>query len=77
MLSNKQRAPMHCSRCYVSVAELNGFIYSMGGFNGINRLSTAEKYDPYTNQWTFIKSMGTLRSDACACVLNNKIYITG
>lgn len=49
----------------------------MGGFNGINRLSTAEKYDPYTNQWTFIKSMGTLRSDACACVLNNKIYITG
>lgn len=73
----KQRAPMHCCRCYVSVAELNGFIYAMGGFDGVNRLSSVERYDPQTNQWTLITSMNTERSDACACVLHNKIYITG
>lgn len=27
----KEIAPMHCRRCYVSVAEINGYIYALGG----------------------------------------------
>lgn len=68
---------MHSQRCYVSVVELNGLIYALGGFDGKNRLNTAERYDPITNQWTLIPSMNFLRSDAHACTLNGKIYITG
>ena len=57
---------MHSHRCYVSVAELNGFIYALGGFDGTHRLNTAERYDPSTNQWTLIPSMNVSRSDAHA-----------
>lgn len=57
---------MHTHRCYVSVAELNGFIYALGGFDGTHRLNTCERYDPTTNQWTLIPNMNVLRSDAHA-----------
>lgn len=72
-----QISPMHSRRCYVSVVEMNGFIYALGGFNGEIRLNSVERYDPTTNQWTLIESMNYVRSDAHACVLNNKIYIIG
>lgn len=68
---------MHSQRCYVSVVELNGLIYALGGYDGKNRLNSAERYDPNTNQWTLIPSMNYLRSDAHASTLNDKIYITG
>lgn len=68
---------MHSRRCYVSVCALNGKIYAMGGHDGIDRLRTVECYCPETNQWTILQSMSTERSDAHACVLNEKIYIIG
>lgn len=68
---------MHTHRCYVSVAESNGFIYALGGFDGTHRLNTCERYDPSTNQWTLIASMNVARSDAHACTIEDKIYITG
>lgn len=59
-------------RCYVSVVLLDGIIYAMGGFDGHNRLRSAEKYDFERNQWTMIAPMTSQRSDACATVLNSK-----
>lgn len=74
---NQQISPMHSQRCYVSVVELDGLIYALGGYDGKNRLKSAERYDPATNQWTLITSMNYLRSDAHACTLYGKIYVTG
>ena len=68
---------MHFHRCYVCVVELDGYIYALGGFDGRNRLNSTERYDPSTNQWTLMEPMHVPRSDAHACVLNGKIYITG
>lgn len=68
---------MHTQRCYVAVVEHNGLIYALGGYDGKNRLDSAERYDPITNQWTLIPNMNCLRSDAHACTFNGKIYITG
>ncbi|KAL7738828.1 hypothetical protein ACLKA6_001347 [Drosophila palustris] len=70
-------APMHCRRCYVSVAELNGMIYAIGGYDGHNRLNTVERYNPKTNQWSIIPPMNMQRSDASACTLHGRIYATG
>ncbi|XP_022223094.1 kelch-like protein 10 [Drosophila obscura] len=70
-------APMHCRRCYVSVAELNGMIYAIGGYDGHNRLNTVERYNPKTNQWSIIPPMNMQRSDASACTLKGRIYATG
>lgn len=58
-------------RCYVSVALLNGIIFAMGGFDGHQRLLSAEKYNFERNQWTMVASMNSQRSDACAAVLNS------
>lgn len=61
----------------MSVVELNGLIYAMGGFNGEIRMNSVERYDPTTNQWSLIESMNYVRSDAHASVVDNKIYIIG
>jgi kelch-like protein 10 len=73
----REIAPMHCRRCYVSVAALDGFIYALGGYDGQARQNSVERYNPKTNQWTMIAPMNFQRSDADACVLDGKIYITG
>lgn len=60
-------------RCYVSVVMHDNKIYAMGGYNGRMRMSSAERYDPESNQWELIKPMQRQRSDASAAVLNDKV----
>ena len=42
-----------------------GNLYAVGGYDGSRNgyLKTAERYDPKTNKWTAIASMGTARYD--------------
>lgn len=68
---------MYYPRCYVSVAVLRGKIYALGGYNGRNRMNSAERYDPERNQWELITPMQRQRSDASASTVNDKIYIVG
>ncbi|XP_021927989.1 kelch-like protein 10, partial [Zootermopsis nevadensis] len=68
---------MHEGRRSLSVAVLRGAVYAMGGFYGGLHLSTAERYDCETDQWSLIAPMNTGREDASAAVLNNKIYVAG
>ncbi|KAF4099181.1 hypothetical protein G5714_019307 [Onychostoma macrolepis] len=68
---------MYERRCDVSVAVLDGFIYAMGGFDGRERLSSAERYDPSANQWTLTAPMHVQRSDASAVSLQGRVYICG
>ncbi len=68
---------MHWKRCYVSLACIDGIIYALGGFDGMNRLNTAEKYNPTTNQWSLIADMNERRSDSSAADLNGKVYVCG
>ena len=34
----------------------NDMIYCIGGYDGVNLLSSVEKYDPNTTNWTTVKS---------------------
>ncbi len=61
----------------MSVCALNGLLYACGGYDGIERLSSAECYNPTTNQWQRIRSMNSVRSDAAAAAFNDRIYIAG
>ncbi|XP_048859378.1 kelch-like protein 10 [Brienomyrus brachyistius] len=56
---------------------LNGYVYCIGGFDGLMRFNTAERYDPETNERTIIQPMHERRHDASATTLNGKIYICG
>lgn len=49
-------------RSRVGVATLNGKLYAFGGFNGSERLSTVEVYDPKTKSWYQGKAMLCKRS---------------
>ena len=64
--------PVYCFRCYVSVAEMDGMIYAMGGFDGHVRQSTAERYQPKKNQWSLVSPMRHQRSDASATSLEGE-----
>lgn len=54
---------MRNKRSGVSVITFNNTLYALGGFNGIIRMRSAEKYDPKTGQWTNIAEMNTPRSN--------------
>lgn len=49
-------------------------IYICGGFDGDESLQTGEFYDPETNQWTLIASMGTHRSGLGVVAYVGHIY---
>uniref|UniRef100_A0A8C5GS40 Kelch like family member 10 n=1 Tax=Gouania willdenowi TaxID=441366 RepID=A0A8C5GS40_GOUWI len=73
----QEMSPMKESRYLLSVTELKGYIYAMGGWRNLTSLRTAERYQPNINQWTFIASMNEERRNASCITLNNKIYICG
>ncbi|KAG8573996.1 hypothetical protein GDO81_008993 [Engystomops pustulosus] len=57
-------APMKTRRIGVGVAVLNRLLYAVGGFDGTNRLNSAECYYPETDEWKSIASMNVVRSGA-------------
>lgn len=56
--------PMKTKRIGVGVASLNRLLYAVGGYDGSNRLRSAECYDPEVNEWSPIPPMNTTRSGA-------------
>lgn len=56
---------------------LAGLLYVMGGESHPACHTSAEVYNPSTDQWTSITDMNTPRSGAGAAVLEGKIYIAG
>ena len=79
-------ALMNDRRCYVSGTKCGGKIYACGGARlvrqptgeqEIQRLNSAEVYDPQSNEWNLLPDMRRIRSDASAVTLNGKVYILG
>lgn len=52
-------------------------MYICGGFNGHECLSTAEAYDPFTNQWTLLEPMRNRRSGIGVIAYKDEIYALG
>nr|XP_015204456.1 PREDICTED: kelch-like ECH-associated protein 1 [Lepisosteus oculatus] len=70
-------APMQTRRIGVGVAVINRLLYAVGGFDGTNRLSSAECYNPERDEWKSTAPMNTVRSGAGVCALGNSIYAMG
>ena len=56
---------------------LEGKVYICGGFNGHECLSTAESFDPLTNQWTLLEPMRNRRSGIGVIAYKGEIYALG
>jgi hypothetical protein len=52
--------------------------YVMGGRGAGGRtLSSMERYDASSGQWSVVAAMGTARSHFCACVIAGELYVPG
>jgi len=67
---------MPTARYSLNVAEVDGKIYAIGGYNG-GYLDIVEEYDPTTDTWTTKTSMPTARYDLGVVEANGKIYAIG
>ena len=54
---------MRNRRSGVGVIAHGDYVYAVGGFNGITRMNSAERYSVRTNQWTSIPEMYNPRSN--------------
>lgn len=54
---------MRNRRSGIGVIAYKGEIYALGGFNGITRMNTGEKYCPNSNRWKTIPEMFNPRSN--------------
>lgn len=55
-------APMADKRINFGVGVMLGFIFVVGGHNGVSHLSSIERYDPHQNQWTICRPMNEPRT---------------
>ena len=71
LLTNQWTTVSHMTsaRAWPAVAVIDKKIYVMGGFDGTNRLSSAEVYDPETDQWASLSNMKVSRAGCAAAVL--------
>lgn len=72
-------APMGTHRSSVGVAVMNGYLYAVGGYDGVSRLclNSVERYNPRTDKWTYIDGMLQRRSGAAVTVMDNLLYAIG
>ncbi|KAG6512809.1 F-box/kelch-repeat protein At1g67480-like [Zingiber officinale] len=69
---------MNIARCDFACAELDGFIYAVGGIDSHGDcLSSVEVYDPSINKWTIIESLRCPRWGCFACSFEDKLYVMG
>ncbi len=74
------KSPMPTPRQSLSVAQLNGQIYAIGGYNATNsnpELNCLEVYDPISNSWTEKAPKPTPGHGWSIGAINGLIYVAG
>lgn len=60
------------TRSRVAVAVLQGKLYAIGGYNGLERLSTVEVFEPDSKKWKRVSSISKPRRSAInTCFIKN------
>lgn len=59
-----QIEPMATGRWRHKMAVHGGKVYALGGFDGVQRLSSVEAYDPFHNRWTQVNTLLSCNSVA-------------
>ncbi|XP_078490711.1 uncharacterized protein LOC144746961 [Ciona intestinalis] len=72
-----QLKPMKIARHGHCLVAHNEQLYSLGGHDGQQVISSVERYDPSSDEWKDVASMQTPRRWFAAVVLNNVIYAIG
>ncbi|KAM4702454.1 kelch-like protein 35 [Discoglossus pictus] len=70
-------ASLHKGRWRHKMATLKGEVYAVGGFDGVERLSSVERYNQFTNSWSPVTPMLEAVSSAAVVSCMNKLYVIG
>ena len=68
---------MNKSRSAGAVIACHGYIYALGGHDGLSIFDSVERYDPSTNTWTEAAPMLTKRCRLGVAMLGGKLYACG
>jgi N-acetylneuraminic acid mutarotase len=72
-----QRAPMPSPRGALSVAEHDGKLYAIGGYDRKANSAAVEVYDPVRNTWASRAPLPTPRDHLAAATVAGKVYAIG
>lgn len=72
-----RKANMPTPRFGISIAEVDGKLFVIGGSKSNSRLATVEVYNPTTDSWAPRAAMPTARKNSAAAVVNGIIYVFG
>ena len=61
----------------VGVAVGGEYLFAIGGFDDSSPLDSVEKYDPRTNQWTYVANMTTCRGGVGAGAMGGRLWAVG
>ncbi|XP_030646339.1 kelch-like protein 10 [Chanos chanos] len=64
-------------RAYHGAAYLGGFVYCVGGFDGVEYFNSVRKFNPVTQTWHEVAPMHSRRCYVSITVLNGCIYAMG
>ena len=73
----QEAPPMNRRRSDAGVANVNGKIFVVGGFDGSNVHGSVEFLDLKKKRWIQVKSMSTKRSGVKAVGLEGKLFVVG
>lgn len=64
-------------RAYHGLAELDGLIYVIGGFDGVEHFNTVRSFNPVSREWREQACMYQARCYVSVCTLGGEIYAFG
>lgn len=70
-------APMEAARSELALAALDGYVYAVGGWEGVSRLSCVERYDADQNRWETVHPLKTALTSAAVAALDGRLYVIG
>ena len=62
---------------FSGLAVLDGFIYAIGGWDGLSRLNSVERYNPCNNTWEYVAPMKISLTSPAAVGHQGHLYVTG
>jgi N-acetylneuraminic acid mutarotase len=69
-----ERAPMPTARGALAVAELDGKLFAIGGYDGKGNSAAVEVYDPASNSWRTLAPLPTPRDHLAVAVAGRRIF---
>ncbi|EDM18405.1 similar to DRE1 protein (predicted), isoform CRA_b [Rattus norvegicus] len=70
-------ASMHKGRWRHKMVALQGQLFAVGGFDGLRRLRSVERYDPFSNTWAATAPLPEAVSSAAVAPCAGQLYVIG